>query len=212
MAKKKSTPKKGPAISITDPVTQKSASLNDPQAVRAVLIDLVTRLGITGAKVDESDPSEMVAVEILANSSESVVRAGKLIRDAESLAEIFAGTSLADVAADTSTKGDRPMKQIPLPKGKDLELTKGDAGEVIDELWGTFRNQVERTAGEQSQTIGLTITWHPPTGNRDGYVGVHANTTVKSRKRTRTGTVTKKGRGKTATHQFNLFAEEGDDE
>jgi hypothetical protein len=180
--------------------------------VRAVLLDLVARLSITGAEVDETNPSEMVAVEILAKAGESVVQAGKLIRDAETLAEIFEGTSLHDIAADTSTKGDRPMKQIPLPKGKDLELTKGDAGEVIEELWGTFRNQIERTAGEQSQTIGLTITWHPPTGNRDGYVGVHANTTVKSRKKTRTGTVTKRGRGKTASHQFNLFAEEGDDE
>ncbi len=170
------------------------------------------RLGISGAKVDETDSSEMVAVEILANADESVVKATKLIRDGESLTEIFAGTSLAEVAADTSKRDDRSAKQIPLQKGEDLELTKHDAAATIEELWPTFRNQIERTFGEQSQTIGLTITWHPPTGNRDGYVGVHANTTVKSRKRTRTGTVAKKGRGKTVSYQFALFAEEADDE
>jgi hypothetical protein len=208
MSRKKASTKKGAAITITDPQTEKSASLNDPQAVRAILVDLVTRLGARGAEIDETDSSEMVAVEILAKAGGSAVQASKLIRDAESLGEIFAGTVLEEATAELSTKGDRPAKQIPLPKGKDLELTKVDASLAIEELWPIFRGQVEAGEGEISQTLNVVITWHPPTANRDGYVGVAPNMSVKGKKKTRTGTVSKRRGG---GHQFNLFAEQVDD-
>lgn len=205
--KKKTTTKKLGAITITDPNTEKSAALSDPQAVRAVLIDLVTRLGMHGAQVDEKNSSEMVAVEILAKCNGSAVQAGTFIRDAISLAEIFAGTILEDATKTISTRDDRPLKQVPLPRGKDLELVKTDAGTTIEELWGFFCQRIEATEGDQSQTINVTATWNPPTENREGYVGVHANMSVKGRKITRTGKVTEKGRGKSKTHQFSLFAE-----
>lgn len=205
--KKKTTTKTVGAITITDPNTQKSAALSDPQAVRAVLIDLVTRLGTHGAQVDERDSSEMVAVEILAKCNGSAVEAGNFVRDAENLAEIFAGTVLEEATKTIPTKGDRPAKQVPLPRGKDLELVKKDAGDAIEELWGMFCSRIEASEGEVGQTMTLTATWFPPTGNRDGYVGVTPTMTVKGKKKTRTGTVTKKKKSSGGGYQFSLFAE-----
>lgn len=194
-----------------DRETGKEAALNDPQAVRNLLTDVCTRLGRHGAPHDTKDSTEVVAKEILGKAG-GTIDAVKLIRDAESLAEIFEGTSLAKATQEISTKGDRPAKQIPLARGEDLELTQGDAGKVIEELWQTFCGRIEASEGEQSQTISVTVTWFPPTANRDGYIGTHANMNLKGKKITRTGQVTKKGRGKTATHQFNLFADQADSE
>lgn len=212
MAAKKSGRKKssskGPSVTLTDWDNETSAGLDDPQAVRELLMAVISRIARGPDYVHDDDPTDLVAVQIL-DQTGGVVSASKLIRDAKTLADIFKGTDLAIDSAAASTKGDGPIgEQIPLPQGRDLVQVRDDLGEVIEELWPIFTRRIEATEGDASQSISLTVTWHPPTENRDGYVGTLGSLRVSGKKITRTGRVQKKSRG---GYQFDLFAESADE-
>jgi hypothetical protein len=98
--------------------------------------------------------------------------------------------------------------QIPLPKGRDLTMTQEDVGTLIEDLWPVFCAQICKTDGEKSQTIRTSITWNPPTQNREGFVGSSAILSVSGQQITRTGRVTKKRGG---ARQFELFAESAEE-
>jgi hypothetical protein len=207
VAKKKTTAKKAAAkkgsITLFDWESEKSASFDDPQAVRALLLGVIARVGRGPSCDHDDDPTDLVAVEII-DKADGIIAATNLVRDAKSLAEIFAETELGTDAAASSTVGDGPAAQIPLPKGRDLTMTQEDVGSLIENLWPVFCAQICKTDGEKSQTIKASITWNPPTPNRDGFVGSSAALTVSGQQITRTGRVTKKRGG---GRQFDLFAE-----
>ena len=198
------------SITLTDPVSKKEARLDDPQAVRQLLAAVVARLsdGDRWKGRIPKDSTERVAVQII-RAAGNIDLALDRIKLSESLEGVLFGTDLEGDLKGAKKKGDRPQTQVPLAIGTELRHVAQDVEDTIGDLWATFRQRVEATDGEKSQTIVARVVWHPPTPNRDGYVGVSANLSISTKKRTRTGVVTKKRGGAV---QFSLFGERSEDE
>jgi hypothetical protein len=198
------------SITLTDPVSNKEARLDDPMAVRQLLAGVVERLsdGEQWKGRIPKDSTERVAVQII-RAAGGIEKALDRIKLSETLESVLVGTDLAEDVKKGSKKGDRPTAQVPLAIGTELRHVASDVEATIGDLWETFRARVEATGGEKSQTIVARVVWHPPTPNREGYIGVSANLSISTRKRTRTGVVSKKRGGAV---QFALFGERGEDE
>lgn len=154
------------------------------------------------------DATERVAAQILRKAGNAVA-ALAVVREADTLIAVLDGTDLSEDAKARGSKGDGPLGQVALNLEEELGTARTDAGEVIGELWTYFRKRIEATGGEVSQTITVTVTWNPPSENRDGFIGTSARMTVQGKKITRTGRVERKRGG---NYQFALFGERGEEE
>lgn len=192
-----------PAITLRDPVTQKTASLTDEQGVRSLLVLVIERLAATSAWEDRlpDDSTERVAAQILRKGG-GLMKALAIVKESKTLHAILAETELAeDIKAIPKPKAGE--KQVGLLGDDALKKLCEDVVEALTMLWPTFRDSIEKAEGLEPKKAVANISFVPETDDADAYVKVVAETRVSTKELNRTSKVR---RLKSGRHQLELFA------
>lgn len=196
---KKSTP----SITLTDPVSKKSAELRDDQAVRALLVAVLARLEEGGTWRDRlpGDSTERVCAQIL-RKADSPGQALALVREASTLAAIFQGTDLEEDASGLRNKG--TTEALPgLLDDKARDQLVSDVAESVKLIWPTYKAQVESGQGEEKKAFSVKVEFVPESESADAYTRVLAEMKVSTTETTRTSKVRRLRGGR---WQLELFA------